>query len=58
MKYKVIVKETLKREVEVEAEDEADAIYQVEDMYRHEDIVLGAEDFAYTNIKLAEDKNE
>lgn len=44
-KFKVSITETLTREVVVEAENPADAINKVDEMYRNEDIVLDYNDF-------------
>lgn len=44
-KFKVSITETLHREVIVEAENSADAINKVDEMYRDEDIVLDYNDF-------------
>lgn len=51
MKYKVIVKEILEREIlidESEAENEYQAIDIVQEQYDSEDIVLGSEDYVET----------
>lgn len=44
-KFKVSITETLTREVVVEAENPADAINKVDEMYCNEDIVLDYNDF-------------
>lgn len=44
-KYKVEVVETLVRVVEVEAAGEDEALAKVHDAYKHEEIVLDADDF-------------
>ena len=54
MKYKVIVREILEREVlidEKEAENEYQAIDIVQEQYDSEDIVLGAEDYVRTEFE-------
>ena len=56
--YKGIIKETLIREVEVEAESEDDALYQIPELYDNCDIVLDAEDFDAVDISVEEVKNE
>lgn len=51
MKYKVIVREILEREIlidESEAENEYQAIDIVQEQYDSEDIVLGSEDYVET----------
>lgn len=45
MEYRVVVIETLKREVVVNAEDVFDAEEIVQKMYDREEIILTAEDF-------------
>lgn len=54
-KYKVRVTEILSRIVEIEADDENDAINKVEGMYKSEDIVLTADDYLDTKIEAAND---
>ena len=49
MKYKVEIKETLVREVEIEAESKADAEQKIEDKWKNEEIVLSADDFSFVN---------
>lgn len=49
MKYKVEIKETLVREVEIEAESRADAEQKIEDKWKNEEIVLSADDFSFVN---------
>lgn len=50
MKYKVEIRETLIREVEIEAESIADAAQKIEDKWKDEEIVLSADDFSFVNI--------
>ena len=54
MKFKGIITETLRREVTVTAEDEFEAYSKVEGMYRNEEIILTAEDFFDSEIKVTE----
>ncbi len=57
MKYKITIEETLRRVVEVEAENPALAVCMAEDEYNREEHVLTANDFIGVNITLAsEDK--
>lgn len=55
MKYKVRIIETLSRVVEVEAEDEIDALNTVEDMYCDGGVVLDSEDFDFVDYVINED---
>lgn len=45
MKYKVVVKETLQRIIEIEAESFEEAKTLVKEQYHNEDVVLDSEDF-------------
>ena len=51
-KFRVTVTETLKRFVDVEAENEDEAAEKVDFMYDNEDIVLTADDYYATNITV------
>ena len=53
-KFRVTVTETLKRFVEVEAENEDEAAEKVDFMYDTEDIVLTADDYYQTCITVDE----
>lgn len=53
-KFRATVTETLKRFVEVEAENEDEAAEKVDFMYDNEDIVLTADDYYATNITVDE----
>ena len=53
-KFRVTVTETLKRFVEVEAENEDEAAEKVDFMYDNEEIVLTADDYYATNITVDE----
>lgn len=55
MKYKVRIIETLSRIIEVDAEDEIDALNTVEDMYCDGGIVLDSEDFDFVDYVINED---
>ena len=50
MKYNIMVREVLEREVEVTADTDADAVMQVEDQYHDEEIVLDYSDLVSTDI--------
>lgn len=51
MKFKIIVRETLEREVEVDAEDLEDAFDKVEEKYDEADeLVLDSEDHTTTEL--------
>ena len=51
MKFKITVRETLEREVEVDAEDLEDAFDKVEEKYDEADeLVLGSEDHITTEL--------
>lgn len=54
-KYKVEITEYLQRTIEVEANDENDALDKVESDYYNEKIVLSADDFTGKEIKVLED---
>lgn len=44
-KYNIVITETLRKVVRVEAETEDDAIDKVYDLYSNYDIILGGDDF-------------
>lgn len=46
MKYSVTIEETLSRTVNIEAENQQDAIEKVKKQYKNEDIVLNGDDFS------------
>ena len=56
LKYKVEVKETLSRIVEVDADSENDAVEKVSALYEREEIVLGADDYVDTDINIYKDE--
>lgn len=45
MRYKVIIEETLHKEVAIDAENSNDAVRIAQGLYRNGDIVLSADDF-------------
>ena len=49
-KYVVSVYETLNKNIEVEAEDESDAIRKVKEKYNNEEIILSADDYFNTEF--------
>ena len=52
MKHKIAIEETLRRVVEVEAENPALAVCMAEDEYNREEHVLTGNDFIGVNITL------
>ena len=52
MTYEILVKETLETVVPVEAKDEYEAENKVREMYRKEEIVLGADEHTATEFLL------
>lgn len=52
MRYKIQVTETLRRTVEVEADNEEEAMETVEEMCNDGDIELDAEDFESRDVEL------
>ena len=51
-KYRIEVTEVLSRIVEIEAENEDDAVEMVRQMYRNCDLVLDASDYVETEISV------
>ena len=52
MKYKVEIKETLARIIDVEAADEKGAIRKVREQYKNQEIVLDSSDYIDTEINF------
>lgn len=53
--FKIEVKETLSRIIEVDANSEVEAFSKVQDLYNKEEIVLDADDYVETEfLKLEE----
>jgi len=53
--FKIEVKETLSRIIEIEAKSKEEAFLKIEDLYKKEEIVLDADDFVETEfIELEE----
>ena len=55
-KYEVLVEETLSKMIEVQAEDESEALEIVKEMYKNCEIVLDYEDFF--NVEIGYEINE
>jgi hypothetical protein len=55
MKYKVEICETLQRVVEVEADDDQEAVDMVEEACNEDRICLGAEDFKQRDVQIYEE---
>lgn len=55
-KFVVEVTETLQRQVEIEAENEQEALQKAKDLYRDEEIVLGWQDFVENDFQVIEEK--
>ena len=51
-KFQIEIVETLSNIVEVNAEDEQDALMKAQEMYRNEDIVLYPDDFIDTKFNI------
>jgi hypothetical protein len=56
MKYKVEIKETLARIIEIEAENEDEAYMKVKEQYKKCEIVLTAEDFIDVEISVLKEE--
>ena len=52
MNYKVEIKETLSKIVEIEADNEEGAIKEIRKQYINENIVLNADDYTDTEFKI------
>lgn len=48
--FKIAIKETLSRIVEIEAEDAEEALLKIQYQYNNEDIILDAADFVETEF--------
>lgn len=58
MKYNVIVTEILEKTIEIEAENETNAIDIARDKYNKEEVILTADDLADTWFSLYEQQGE
>ena len=54
-RYQVEINETLSRIIDVEAENENDAVSKIKELYRKEEIVLDSNDYLDTEIKIFEE---
>ena len=52
MKYIIEITETLQKQIEVEAQNESEAISLVKENYKHEEIILSEEDFIDYEIDI------
>ncbi|MGY6523518.1 MAG: DpnD/PcfM family protein [Mongoliitalea sp.] len=53
--FKIEVKETLSRIIEIEANSNEEALLKIEDLYKNQEIVLDADDFIETEfLKIQE----
>ena len=52
MNYKVEIKETLSRIIDIEADNEEGALNEVRKQYMSENIVLNAEDYVETEFNI------
>ena len=55
-KFKIEIKEVLRRTIEIEADSLWDATEIAEEMYNNEEIVLDADDFAYMEMDEVKDE--
>lgn len=53
--FKIEVKETLSRIIEIEANSNEEALVKIEDLYKNEEIVLDADDFVEAEFLKIED---
>ena len=58
MKYNVTITETLEKTIEIEAENETNAINIARDKYNKEEVILTADDLADTWFSLYEQQGE
>ena len=54
MKYDVTITEILEKTIEIEAENEANAIAIAKDKYNKEEVILTADDLKYTDFGIYE----
>lgn len=55
-KYRIEIKEVLSQIIEMEADEENDAVEKVRQMYRNCEIVLDSSDYTETNISIKDEK--
>lgn len=53
--FKVEVKETLSRIIEIQADSNEEALLRIEELYKKQEIVLDADDFVETEFLKIED---
>lgn len=53
--FKIEVKETLSRIIEIQADSNEEALLKIEDLYKKQEIVLDADDFIETEFLKMED---
>lgn len=53
--FKIEVKETLSRIIEIEANSNEEAILKIENLYKKQEIILDADDFVETEFLKIED---
>ena len=54
MNYKIEIKETISRIIDIEAENESEAIIKARTKYRNQDIILDSTDYMDTEINVYE----
>ncbi len=52
--FKIEIKETLSRIIEIEANSADEAFFKIENLYQNEEIVLDAGDYVETEILISE----
>lgn len=52
--FKIEVKETLSRIIEIQAESKEDALLMIEELYKKQEIVLDADDYVVTEFLKTE----
>ena len=52
MKYKIEIKETLSRRIDIEAENEEGAIRKAREQYKNQKIILDSSDYINTDFEL------
>lgn len=52
MNYKIEIKETLSRIIDIEADNEEGAIRKVEEQYKNQKIILDSSDYIDTKINI------
>ena len=58
MKYNVIITETLEKTIEIEAENETNAIDIARDKYNKEEVILTADDLALISVFINNKERE